>query len=267
MFSISTDAADDSRTNDEIIASIKAGNRDDIEKLWLKNLRLVRWIIDTKIKPSTPEDREDLEQQAFFGFMRSVKSYEIGGNAKFSSWLVRGIYWELKRYYNRGGYIIHIPAYMKKQIARYYVIIQRRNAAGEALDDTAIMEEMGIPPPEYETMIKAIERQKIASLNSPIEGTDGEMTIQDTIPDAHDVEAETVESMYLQELHYYMSKAVARLPETERAYITARYYLGHSMDAIADIYGCTKQNVDHRLQYAREAIRRGRYSKILRMFL
>ena len=264
MFSIPTE---DSRTNDEIIASIKAGNREDIGALWEKNLRLIRWIIDTKIKPNTPEDKEDLEQQAFFGFIRAVNQYEIGGKANFATFAVRGVLWELKRYYNRGGYLIHIPAYMVNQISRYYMAIQRRTVAGDPLDDAAIMEEMGIPPPEYETMIKAIERQKIASLDSPIQGTDGEMTIADTYPDIYDIEAETVDSIYLQELHYYMQKAVARLPETERAFVMARYYRGYSMDSIAEIYGCTKQNVDYRLQYARDAIRRGKYSKILQSFL
>lgn len=260
-------AAEDSRTNDEIIASIEAGNDADIETLWLKNLRLIRWTIDTRIKPMTEEDREDLEQQAFFGFAKALQRYEIGGNANFATFLIRGIVWELKRYYNRGGYMFYIPEYMKNQIARYHIIRQRREVSGEPLDDAAIMEEMGIRAEEYETMIKANKRQKVASLNSIIDGTDGKLQIQDTIPDAYDMEAETVESVYLQELRYYMRQAVQRLPDEERAYITAHYYLDHSLQDIADAFGCTKQNVDNRLQYARAAIRRGKYSKILHDFL
>ena len=268
MYAISTEAAADCRTNDEIIASIKAGNRDDIGILWEKNLQLVRWIIDTRIKPSTPEDREDLEQQAFFGFMDSLHNYHIGGKAAFSTYVTNGIVWSLQRYYNRGGYVLDIPYYVRQQIQQYSAIKERRKVSGEPSGDLDIMDEMGIPPPQFRTMKRAIARQSRASLDISMGDSGDDATpMLEVIAAECDTETEAVRTVYLKELHKYMTEALKRLPDNERAYITAHYYQGYPLDKIADIYGCTKQNIDHRIQYAFQMIRRGKYSAILQSFL
>lgn len=256
----------DNRTNDEIIESIKAGNTDDIAVLWEKNQGLVRLVIKREIKPPE-QDIDDLTQQAFFGFMDSVNRYEIGGKANFATFAYKGIAWSLKRYYLQGGYACCIPDYMKTLIRKYKITCQELESENIFLDDNEIMQRMNITRFEYFGIKRALRYESVLSIDAPMNEESAASKMSDFILSDDDVEGTATDSVYARELHKYMTAALNRLPVIDRQMLMARYYQGYSLEKIADVYGCTRQAVDYHIKYGYQAIRHGRYSRILKEFL
>lgn len=256
----------DSRTNDKIITSIKAGNTDDIAVLWQKNQGLVRLVIRREIKPPK-QDIDDLMQQAFFGFMDSINRYEIGGSANFATFAYRGIMWSLKRYYIQGGYSCHIPDYMKSLIRKYQFTCRMLESENIFLDDDAIVARMGITRFELVGIKRALRYSSSLSIDAPMNDESTASKLSDFILSNDDVEMAATESLYAQELHKYMTAALNRLPVYDHQIIIARYYQGYSLERIANVYKVTKQAIGHRIEYIFQKIRHGRYSRILKEFL
>lgn len=110
-------------TNEELIERLQAaveGTREAaaiMGELWAQNAGLVRLAVLRLTGLHMGEAGfEDMEQQAYFGFHAAVYSFDLLRGLKFSTYAVNRIRWELCRYYERNGYTVHIPAYMKRRL-------------------------------------------------------------------------------------------------------------------------------------------------------
>ena len=109
-------------TNEELIERLQAAGEGTPEaaaimgELWGQNIRLVRLTVHRLTGLNVGEQGfEDMEQQAYFSFHAAAFTYDPAGKWKFSTYVAKRIGWELCRYYERGGFTIRIPTYMKQR--------------------------------------------------------------------------------------------------------------------------------------------------------
>lgn len=96
-------------TNEELIERLQAAGdtpeaAEIMTELWEQNSGLVRLVVHRVTGLSERDgDFEDMTQQAYFGFRSAVYAYNPEFGAKFSTYAVRRIEWDLCRYYKRNG--------------------------------------------------------------------------------------------------------------------------------------------------------------------
>ena len=92
-------------TNEELIQEYQNGNQGALDELLEQNKGLVGFAIRTYkglAKPSLGV--EDLQQEAWIGFLRAVQKYNINQSAKFSSYAVKAMIHAVIRAINRDSH-------------------------------------------------------------------------------------------------------------------------------------------------------------------
>ena len=238
-----------------------------LSELWSANVGLVRKAVHdiTGIEYGAP-DFEDLTQQAYFGFHAAAYSFRQDGEAAFSTYLASRVKWELSRYYDNSGYTIRIPAFMRKRMKDISQKQKEAKEAGKKLTLSEAARELGYTPKQAEAIRMALERYKVASLEEPIGGEDGDISLLDTVADTSDVEAEAMAQTWQKELHDLLQKALDALPEAQRRVIVRRYYHGVSLPQQARQYGVSRENLYTLQSKGFQRIRGGRYAPALADF-
>ena len=74
---------------------------------------------------------------------------------------------------------------------------------------------------------------RASSFDDPVPGTDN-MVVGDFIPDGTDLEGDTIEKIWQQQLHEALDKALGVLPPTEEQTLRTIYYGGQSLSDLAE---------------------------------
>lgn len=141
-------------TNEELIERLRAAGEGTPDaaaimgQLWEQNAGLVRLTVHrvTGLNQGEP-GFEDMEQQAYFGFYAAVYSYDPAAGLAFSTVISKRIKWELCRYYERGGFTIRIPAFMRRRLKKCAETRRQLEAeTGRAVTYEAALSTMGLHP-------------------------------------------------------------------------------------------------------------------------
>lgn len=264
------------RDNESIVLQIQRGEGDRnelLEKLWIDNLQLIRIIIHRmtgldRNNWSDRQDFEDLEQQAFFGILESVDSYDSSkGNAfmTYAEWKIKK---SIMKYYDRSGQALRIPAFMRSRIRAYFQEKKRQQDNGEPATDESIQSALGLSNKSFETVKNAIWKMELKSMDSYLNESDKDSgTIQDMIAGGENTEETGTVSVYESELHETLMASIRTLPELQKKVIIARYYQCMSTERIAQAMNCSQANVTNHIRKAYKRIRIGKYGRELLSFL
>jgi len=109
-----------------------------------------------------------------------------------------------------------------------------------------------------------------ASLDMPL-NEDGDITLLDSIgdltPNKADIGELVCEDVWNQELRAALDEAMTVLSKSQHEVLTMHYYFGLSLDKIADIRQCSRQNVYQQHDVALERIHYSKYREVLAEFL
>ena len=106
-------------TNDELLMRLRsAGDSSEVmARLWENNQGLIRMIVHNVTGLTEREEGfEDMVQQSYFGFASAAESYDPASGVEFSTYAANRVKWSLCRYYERNGYTVRVPAYMRRRI-------------------------------------------------------------------------------------------------------------------------------------------------------
>ena len=264
-------------TNEELIERLQAAGEGTPDaaaimgKLWAQNIRLVRLTVHRLTGLNVGEQGfEDMEQQAYFSFRAAAYAYDPAEGLAFSTVFSKRIKWELCRYYERGGFTIRIPAYMKQRFrdcAKKKRELERET--GRAVTYEEALNAMGLHPAAVAGTLAALRRQETASLEAEAYGSeDGDsVSLLDKLADGADMETDVIERVWQRELHAALMSALQDVPEGARGIISRHYFGGMSIGHMAQEYGITRQAVYDREQKAFRSIRAGRYGAELAEFM
>ena len=264
-------------TNEELIERLKAAGEGTTEaaaimgELWGQNIRLVRLTVHRLTGLNVGEQGfEDMEQQAYFSFHAAAFTYDPAGKWKFSTYVTKHIGWELCRYYERGGFTIRIPTYMKQ---RFRDCAKKKRElemeTGRAVTYEEALNAMGLHPAAVAGTLAALRRQETASLEAEAYGSeDGDsVSLLDKLADGADMEMDVIERVWQRELHAALMSALQDVPEDTAAVIVRHYFHGISMARIAEEKGLTRSALHERKAAAFQTIRTGKYGAELAEFM
>ena len=264
-------------TNEELIERLRAAGEDTPDaaaimgELWGQNIRLVRLIVHRLTGLNVGEQGfEDMEQQAYLSFHAAAYAYDPAEGLAFSTIFPKRIKWELCRYYERGGFTIRIPTYMKQRFrdcAKKKRELERETGRAVTYEDA--LNAMGLHPAAVAGTLAALRRQETASLEAEAYGSeDGDsVSLLDKLADGADMETDVIERVWQRELHAALMSALQDVPEVARGIISRHYFGGMSIGHMAQEYGITRQAVYDREQKAFQTIRAGRYGAELAEFM
>lgn len=253
--------------NEELVQRFQStGNEGIMAQLWEQNYGLVRQTVHRVTGLSERDfDFTDCMQQVFFGFHAAVQTFNPE-RGRFSTYLVHRISWELMRFYEREGFTLHIPAYMRRRL-RVCMEKKRQMEAesGHSVSTRAALEAMGLSPAMVASTLAAFRKLETASLDAPRD--DDESSLMDLLASDDNLEAVVLGQKWHEELHDTLVKALADIPEAERGIIYRRFFAGITFERQAQERGVTKQAVCERAQEGYRRIRAGRYASELAEFM
>lgn len=167
----------DALTNEEQVKKIQALERGAaestrlIENLWVQNCGLVKTIVHNVTGLNAGEPGfDDMEQQSFFGFHAAIYTYDPAADIKFSTYVAKRIKWEICRYYERNGYTIRVPAFMKRRFRECLKKQQQlENTLSRKVSIEAALRELGLSDSIIAGTMAAFHRMKTTSIEAGIE--------------------------------------------------------------------------------------------------
>ena len=203
---------------------IQKGDRDAREKFIKGNLRLVLSIIQRF--SNTGENIDDLFQIGCIGLMKSIDHFDVTMNVKFSTYAVRMIIGEVRRYL-RDNNSIRVSRSVRD--TAYKAIYAKEAMMKESEKEPTIEEvaqKIGIKAENIVLALDAI--QNPVSLYEPVygDGTDT-LHIMDQISDKKNKEDSWIEKISLK-------AAIDHLSDREHKIIKLRYFEGKTQMEVAE---------------------------------
>ncbi len=262
-------------TNEELTERLQAAGRGTAEaadimgELWARNMGLVRLAVHklTGLNQQEP-GFEDMEQQAYFGFHAAAYAYTSETGVKFSTYAPRRIKWELCRYYERNGYAVRIPVYMKKRLRDCMKKKQRLEAGtGRPVTYETALEALRLSPAAMAGTLAALRKLETASLDSTNTGDADGVSLLDMIAAGEDVEETALSQEWHRKLHDLLFSALQEIPSDTRAVIVQHYFNGRPFARLARERGVTAQTLYNWQAAALQSIRTGKHAAALAEFM
>lgn len=260
-------------TNEEMIERLQtAGETPEAAKimteLWKRNSGLIRLAVRRATGLSERDgDFEDMTQQAYFGFRSAVYAYDPEQGYKFSTYVVKRIEWDLHRYYERNGYTVHIPAYMKKRLRDAAERKKQLEAEkGCTVSYETALKALNLSPAAISSTLGALHKLETVSLDSTIANDPDGVTLLDMLAADEDVADAAIAQEWHRELHELLIAALQEVAEDIQEIIVRQYFHGVSLRKIAEEKGCTPQTLYNKENAAFQSIRVGKYGKELAEF-
>ena len=228
-------------TNEQLTVRIQAGEdaAANMERLWTQNQAFVAkmaW------KYQAYAEFDDLMQEGYLGLCRAVDGYDPEAG---SSFLPYAAYW-IKRamlFYIRSNGTVRIPVNLHSQISQY----ERLRASflseyGREPDHREISYYLGISRKSVPGLKKAARMRKIASLDSPVEGTEG-LTLEDCVPGQEEVEEDALDAVQQEQLRAVLWPMVDELPGKCGEVLRGRYQAEKTLQDLSEELCCSYQMV------------------------
>ena len=253
-------------TNEQLVELLQMGVdvKKNMESLYQQNKTII-----TKIcKPyAQTEPLEDLLQQSYFGLVEAVRRYDASAGYKFMSYSQYWIEQSIRKYLISSGRLIKIPSYMNNLIFRYRRFLSAYGAdhAGLLPSDEEIRQELGIDRKQLNDLKRYVLYNDVRSIDSPIDESAGENTLQDYIASPDNMEESVIDEIYRLEMQDAVREAMKiALTEPEQDTIKAYYWHNETLASIADHKNITKERVRQQLAQAQRKLSRGKAGKILK---
>lgn len=262
-------------TNVELIERLQAageGTQDAaaiMGELWEQNAGLVRQTVHrvTGLNRGEP-GFEDMEQQAYFGFHAAAYAYEPAADLAFSTVIVKRIEWELYRYYERNGFTVRVPSFMRRRLKKCAETRRQLEAEkGRAVSNEAALKIMGLSSAVIASTLAALRKLETVSLDAPRRDDGDGSSLLDIMADGSNMEDAVIGQEWQRELHAILMKALRDVPADTRGIISRHYFSGIPIDRMAGEYGITRQTIYDREQKAFRSIRAGKYGLELAEFM
>ena len=228
-------------SNEQIVSRIQNGEDQtaNMERLWTQNQAFVAkmaW------KYQAYAEFDDLMQEGYLGLCRAVDGYDPEAG---SSFLPYAAYW-IKRamlFYIRSNGTVRIPVNLHSQISQYERLRSSfLSEYGREPDHREISYYLGISKKSVPGLKKVARMRQIASLDSPVEGTEG-LTLEDCVPGQEEVEEDALEAVQQEQLKAVLWPMVDNLPGKCGEVLRGRYQDNKTLRELSEELDCSYQMV------------------------
>lgn len=183
--------------------------------------------------------------------------------------VAKRIKWEICRYYERNGYTIRVPAFMKRRFRECLKKQQQlENTLSRKVSIEAALRELGLSDSIIAGTMAAFHRMKTTSIEAGIEcsGEDSDASLLDFLSSDTDMENTVISQEWHKELHRILFEALADIPGEQCSLIVRHYFNGRTFRQLAEEYHTTPQTLYNWKEAAFRSIRTGKYGKALAEF-
>lgn len=253
-------------SNEELVIRIRAGvdSAQNMGKLYKQNRGMICKIAS---KYQSYAEYDDLLQEGFIGLCSAVDAWEPEGGASFIAYAVFWIRQAMQRYIENNGSCVRIPSGQQQKIWKYKKICaQYLKELGRGPAEWELCRLLGVSRDNLHYIQEDARKGQIGSLSIPL-GEDGELSLQDTIPDQRDDYAGVLDKIQQEELGAVLWPMVDSLEERQAKTLRARYQEGKTLKETGEALGCGLQQARSIEAKAMRTLRQPRYADRLRPFL
>ncbi len=201
---------------------------------------------------SAGAEMEDLEQEGYIALCEAVQHYDPGRGKSFigyaAFWIKRRM-----RICADNSRTVRLSFNAGDEVRQYQKIMREyRQEFGCDPSDRELCGFLYVSREKLDQIRRAAQMGNIRSLDEPVQGMDGDISIGDTVASGEDVEEDTIREIDRERMKRELWLAVDQLPEKQASAVRIRYQKGLTWKEIGKELGTTMQRAK---QLERDAFR------------
>lgn len=226
--------------NEQLVARIQGGDNEaeNMLQLWQQN---TGFIIMLARRYSAGAEMEDLEQEGYIALCEAVRHYDSDRGMSFISyasfWIKRRM-----RICADNSRTVRLSFNAGDEVRQYQKIMREyRKEYGCDPSDRELCGFLCVNGEELDRIKKAAQMGQIRSLDEPIQGVDGDISIGDTVPSGEDMEEDIIRKLDKEKMKRTLWVAVDQLPGDLSAAVRLRYEDGLTLEKTGKRLGVNRE--------------------------
>lgn len=254
--------------NEQLVIRIKAGENvaENMEALYLQVKNFIHGIA---LRYQGQTELDDLEQEGYLALHDAVDGYDPASGFLFLTYARHWIRQRMVRYIQNNG-SVRLPVHEWERISRYRKLENIFLAQlGRKPSEAEIRYYLGLNHRQSLELQTALKMRKIGSLDSPIEGTEGDEagTLGDMVAGPENVEGAALDRVEAGQLCTVLWQEVDSLPDRQPEVLRARYQGGRTLKEVGSSLGVSVEAARQIERKALRELRRPSHSRKLLPFL
>ena len=253
------------RTNECIVAAVQAGDSEaeNMLQLWQQNKGFIAMMAR---RYSAGAEMEDLEQEGYIALCEAVQRYDPARGMSFISyaafWIKRRM-----RICADNSRTVRLSFNAGDEVWQYQKIMREyRQEYGCDPSDWELCGFLYVSREKLDQIRKAAQMGNIRSLDEPVQGMDGDISIGDTVASGEDMEEDTIREIDRERMKRELWLAVDQLPGDQPAVLRMVYRDGMTRIKAGDVLGYGNGKVGIEERRALNALRRPHRCKKFRAY-
>ena len=226
--------------NEQLVARIQGGDNEaeNMLQLWKQNKGFIAMIAR---RYSAGAEMEDLEQEGYIALCEAVQHYDPARGMSFISYATFWIKRRMRICVDNSR-TVHLSFNAGDEVRQYQKIMREyRQEYGCDPSDRELCGFLYVSREKLDQIRKAAQMVQIRSLDEPIQGVDGDISIGDTIPSGEDMEEEVICELDKEQMKRELWIAVDRLPGNLPATVRFRYQEGFTLEKTGQALGVNRE--------------------------
>lgn len=237
--------------NEQLVARIKSGENEaeNMLQLWKQNKGFIATIAR---RYSAGAEMEDLEQEGYIALCEAVQHYDPDRGMSFISyasfWIKRRM-----RVCADNSRTVKLSFNAGDEVRKYQKIMREyRQEYGCDPSDWELCGFLYVSREKLDQIRKAAQMGQIRSLDEPVQGMDGDISIGDTVPSGEDMEEDVIRGIDRERMKRELWIAVDNLPQDQTVALRLRYIDGLTLEKTGQALGMNRERAR---QIERKAMR------------
>ena len=226
--------------NEQMVARIRAGEDEagNMLRLWQQNKGFIGMMAR---RYSAGAEMEDLEQEGYIGLCEAVQHYDPDRGMSFISyaafWIKRRM-----RVCADNSRAVHLSFNAGDEVRQYQKIMrQYRQEYGCDPSDRELCGFLYVSREKLDQIRKAAQMGQVRSLDEPLQGMDGDISIGHTVPSGEDMEEDIIREIDKERMEREIWLAVDDLPGNLPAALRLRYKDGLTLEKTGQALGVNRE--------------------------
>lgn len=228
------------RTNECIVAAVQAGDSEaeNMLQLWQQNKGFIAMMAR---RYSAGAEMEDLEQEGYIALCEAVQRYDPARGMSFISyaafWIKRRM-----RICADSSRTVRLSFNAGDEVRQYQKIMREyRQEYGCDPSDWELCGFLYVSREKLDQIRKAAQMGNIRSLDEPVQGMDGDISLGDTVASGEDAVEDAIREIDKEQMKRELWLAVDQLPGNLPAAVRLRYENGLTLEKTGQALGVNRE--------------------------
>ena len=228
------------RTNECIVAAIQAGDNEaeNMLQLWKQNKGFIAMMAR---RYSAGAEIEDLEQEGYIALCEAVQHYDPARGMSFISYAAFWIKRRMRICVDNSR-TVRLSFNAGDGVRQYQKIMREyRQEYGCDLSDWELCGFLYVSREKLNQIRKAAQMGNIRSLDEPVQGMDGDISLGDTVASGEDAVEDAIREIDKEQMKRELWLAVDQLPGNLPAAVRLRYENGLTLEKTGQALGVNRE--------------------------